>query len=272
MYWACTLDRGHDRASVELSRAARLRGRPLRRAGGAPGRRRGLQPGDRLRAPPRHPPQLRAGPVQPAADKQPCRPEAVVGGLGHLHREPGGPSWNGATSTASSPWNCRAAIGSPSATAAPTSSCRCRFRSPRRSSCPGEATTMRAGRVELHARSAVAAFRDRVGRIWHVLRRHKNRAGASDGTRELHAAGARRAHGLRQPRGSAAGRVHDAPRGIAHHVHSDAADVRERPGPVQLEHQRRWRPTSGWRWEYQPGSELFVVFNDQQDTLDARIP
>ncbi len=27
-----------------------------------------------------------------------------------------------------------------------------------------------------------------------------------------------------------------------------------------------------WRWEYQPGSELFVVFNDQQDTLDARSP
>jgi hypothetical protein len=27
-----------------------------------------------------------------------------------------------------------------------------------------------------------------------------------------------------------------------------------------------------WRWEYQPGSELFVVFNDQQDTLDARFP
>jgi hypothetical protein len=27
-----------------------------------------------------------------------------------------------------------------------------------------------------------------------------------------------------------------------------------------------------WRWEYQPGSELFVVFNDQLDTLGARFP
>jgi hypothetical protein len=26
------------------------------------------------------------------------------------------------------------------------------------------------------------------------------------------------------------------------------------------------------RWEYRPGSELFVVFNEQRDTLTARFP
>jgi hypothetical protein len=26
------------------------------------------------------------------------------------------------------------------------------------------------------------------------------------------------------------------------------------------------------RWEYQPGSELFVVFNDQRDTLTPGFP
>ena len=26
------------------------------------------------------------------------------------------------------------------------------------------------------------------------------------------------------------------------------------------------------RWEYQPGSELFVVYNDQRDTLGERFP
>jgi hypothetical protein len=26
------------------------------------------------------------------------------------------------------------------------------------------------------------------------------------------------------------------------------------------------------RWEYQPGSELFVVYNDDRDTLAARFP
>jgi hypothetical protein len=26
------------------------------------------------------------------------------------------------------------------------------------------------------------------------------------------------------------------------------------------------------RWEYQPGSELFVVFNEQRDTLNRRFP
>tara|TARA_B100000749_G_C18259505_1_gene395755 strand:- start:532 stop:729 length:198 start_codon:yes stop_codon:yes gene_type:complete len=27
-----------------------------------------------------------------------------------------------------------------------------------------------------------------------------------------------------------------------------------------------------FRWEYQPGSELFVVYNDQRDTLTPRFP
>jgi hypothetical protein len=26
------------------------------------------------------------------------------------------------------------------------------------------------------------------------------------------------------------------------------------------------------RWEYQPGSELFVVYNEQRDTLTPRMP
>jgi hypothetical protein len=26
------------------------------------------------------------------------------------------------------------------------------------------------------------------------------------------------------------------------------------------------------RWEYRPGSELFVVFNEQRDTLSTRFP
>ena len=26
------------------------------------------------------------------------------------------------------------------------------------------------------------------------------------------------------------------------------------------------------RWEYQPGSELFIVFNEERDTLGARYP
>jgi hypothetical protein len=26
------------------------------------------------------------------------------------------------------------------------------------------------------------------------------------------------------------------------------------------------------RWEYQPGSELFVVFNEERDTLPTRVP
>ena len=27
-----------------------------------------------------------------------------------------------------------------------------------------------------------------------------------------------------------------------------------------------------FRWEYQPGSELFVVYNEQRDTLNPRFP
>ena len=54
--------RGH-----QLSRAAGLRRRPLRRPAGAPRRRRQLQSGSRVRAARRHAPELRPVPVQPAA-------------------------------------------------------------------------------------------------------------------------------------------------------------------------------------------------------------
>jgi hypothetical protein len=27
-----------------------------------------------------------------------------------------------------------------------------------------------------------------------------------------------------------------------------------------------------WRWEYRPGSELFVVYNEERDTRSRRLP
>ena len=65
--------------------------------------------------------------------------------------------------------------------------------------------------------------------------------------------------------------VHDEAVRHARHLHDDAADVRQRARPVQLGHQYR-RANVRLRWEYRPGSELFVVYNEERDTLAPTFP
>ena len=87
-YWARTSDRRPARRRRPATAPARLRRRSLRRAAGAAGRRRQLQPGDRVRAPRRHAPQLRAVPLQPAAAARSTSVRKFSWiGLGGLHRE-----------------------------------------------------------------------------------------------------------------------------------------------------------------------------------------
>ena len=67
-YLAATQTEGRERRQPELPRLLRLQRRQVRRPGRAPRRRAELPAGDRLRAPHRHAPQLRAAALQPAAE------------------------------------------------------------------------------------------------------------------------------------------------------------------------------------------------------------
>ena len=68
------------------------------------------------------------------------------------------------------------------------------------------------------------------------------------------------------------GDVHHPPGRLARHLHDDAADVRQRAAAVQLGQQRRVAPTCGCAGNTGPGSELFVVYNEERDTLTPRFP
>ena len=54
-------------------------------------------------------------------------------------------------------------------------------------------------------------------------------------------------------------------------VDRHAVDVHECAGAIQLE-QPRALANVRFRWEYRPGSELFVVYNEERDTLARRFP
>ena len=58
---------------------------------------------------------------------------------------------------------------------------------------------------------------------------------------------------------------------LAHHLHDDAADVHQRAAAVQLQ-RHDVSANVRLRWEYRPGSELFVVFNEDRDTLAPPLP
>ena len=59
---------------------------------------------------------------------------------------------------------------------------------------------------------------------------------------------------------------------LARHLHDDAADVRERAACSTTRPATWLAANVRFRWEYRPGSELFVVFNEQRDTLPSGFP
>src|SRR4051812_29733396 len=65
---------------------------------------------------------------------------------------------------------------------------------------------------------------------------------------------------MRQPTGSTSTRgLCDAPCRLTRHLHRDPAHVRERAAADQLDQQHGCANVR-LRWEYQAGSELFIVF------------
>ena len=110
-----------------------------------------------------------------------------------------------------------------------------------------------------------------LGQLRHVLQRSQDdpRRVGGRGTAEQPVLA--RAQLLAQCGEVGRGGLHHPSAQHAGHLRDDGPIVRERAGAVQLE-RNAFSTNARLRWEYQPGSELFVVYNEQRDTLGVRYP
>ena len=181
--------------------------------------------------------------------------------------------WRRASPTASSPSSSRTAIASASASTTTTSSCTQPFAIAPACRLPvgGYDFTDRPRRLQL--RPAAAGLGQRLlfehGSFYDGDARRSRSAGSRVNlTSQLSVEPSVSINWI----DAADGLVHDEARRLARHLHDDAADVRQRARAVQLEHQQLSAPTLRLRWEYRPGSELFVVYNEERDTLAPNFP
>ena len=100
---------------------------------------------------------------------------------------------------------------------------------------------------------------------------HKLAVSASRGRVKITTATLGRTHFFNQQGRSRRRLVHGPAGRVARDLHDDAADVRERAGAVHSA-SHALMANVRLRWEYRPGSELFVVFNEERDTLAPRFP
>ena len=159
------------RTRYELSRAARLHRRPLRRAGRPDGGRRQFQSRGGVRAPRQHAAEPRPVPIQSAASVDTVDSQVLVAGDCRLHRGWRRPRWRRATSTASSRSNSRTAIASASASRTTTSGWSAPFPIAPGVRIPIGEYDFVVGPHRLHLRPAAALVGKRVVRARWLLRR-----------------------------------------------------------------------------------------------------
>ena len=156
------------------------------------------------------------------------------------------------------------------ATATPTSSCRYR-RASSGLTIPIGGYDFATARVGVQLRPATTAVRQCLDRAGRVLRRSQDDAVDQPGTRQCHAAAVARADISRQL-GRSPRRIfttHLAGSRVTYTVTPQmfvSALVQYNTGINAVSANVRMR------WEYRPGSELFLVLNEQRDTLSPRFP
>ena len=262
-------DRGPRGRQPELSRLLRLQRRQVRRPGRAPGRRAELPSGDRLRAPHRHAAQLRPGALQSAADGDAEPPPHHDAGQPQLpHQQPEPPRYARSASGASRP-------SSPTATCSAwptptTSSGWCgRSRSPPASRCRSAATTFHTTRIGYIAGQQRPLSGEVVLRDRHVLQRRPHPISVNTArvqvTPQVSLEPSFSINWVDLVQGSFTAKV---ARTRATYTITPRMFV---SGIVQYNSAgTSFGSNVRFRWEYRPGSELFVVYTDDYDTEALR--